>query len=101
MTNSNLAAMSIQDLMALNADVVRIIKAKRAQANTCAVIDFQRGDQVSFNGRQGRPMQGVVREVKRTKVSVDCGINGSWLVGGAMLTKMRQGGTMTTKINAK
>jgi hypothetical protein len=101
MTNSKLATMSLQDLMALNADVVRVIKAKRAQANSTAVYTFQRGDQVSFNGRQGRPMQGVVREVKRTKVSVDCGLNGCWLVGGAMLTKMREGGAMTTKINAK
>lgn len=88
MTKANLAAMTIQDLMALNSEVVRMIKAKRSQANSTAVYQFQAGDQVSFTGKSGVPITGIIREVKRTKVAVNCGVAGNWLVAASMLSKI-------------
>lgn len=87
MINTKLATMSIEELMALNSSVVSMIKAKRSQANASAVYSFAAGDEVKFTGKRGT-VYGKVMEVKRTKISVNCGVDGRWLVAAAMLTKV-------------
>lgn len=87
MTNAKLATMSIEDLISLNSTVVRMIKAKRSQANASAVYSFNAGDEVKFTGKRGT-VYGKVMEVKRTKISVNCGVDGRWLVAASMLTKV-------------
>ncbi len=87
MTNAKLATMTIQELIALNSSVVSMIKAKRTQANSAAVYTFNAGDEVKFTGKRGT-VYGKVVEVKRTKISVNCGVDGRWLVAASLLSKV-------------
>ena len=88
LTVTQLNAMSIQDLLKLNKQVVTIVKEKQRMDNRVASVSLMAGDAVTYmSGRTGGKVSGKVVEVKRTKVVVQSNL-GRFLVPAAMLTKI-------------
>lgn len=88
LTVSQLNAMSIKELIALNKQVVTIVKEKQRMDNRVASVCLMAGDQVTYtSGKFGNKVTGIVREVKRTKVVVESTL-GRYLVPASMLTKV-------------
>lgn len=85
LTVAQINSMSVQDLLKLNKMVVAAVKNKQRMENECAIFNFRKGDKVSYDSsRFGRPVEGEVVEVKRTKVVVL--MNGKqYLVPASML----------------
>lgn len=88
LTVTQMNAMSTKDLLALNKQIVAIIKEKQRMDNRTATFTVAPGDSVSYmSGKLGRKVTGKVIEVKRTKVVVDS-VVGRYLVPASMLTKV-------------
>lgn len=88
LTVTQMNAMSIQDLLKLNKQIVAIVKEKQRMDNRVASVSLMAGDKVSYmSGRLGVKVTGTVREVKRTKVVVES-TAGRYLVPASMLTKV-------------
>ena len=87
-TVTQLNAMTVQELLKLNKQVVEIVKEKQRMDNRTATFGLVVGDTVSYvSGKFGTRETGKVVEVKRTKVVVD-GTRGRYLVPAAMLKKV-------------
>lgn len=85
LTVAQLNAMSVKDLIKLNKMIVTTVKNKQRLENECAIFNFRKGDKVSYeSSRFGRPVEGEVVEVKRTKVVVLMG-GKQYLVPASML----------------
>ena len=85
LTVTQMNAMTVEDLLNLNKQVVAIIKEKQRMNNRTATFAFAPGDQVSYmSGKLGRKITGKVIEVKRTKVVVESSV-GRYLVPASML----------------
>lgn len=88
LTVTQMNAMSVQDLLNLNKQIVAIVKEKQRMDNRVASVSLMAGDKVSYmSGRLGVKVTGTVREVKRTKVVVES-TAGRYLVPASMLTKV-------------
>lgn len=88
LTVTQMNAMSIQDLLKINKQIVAIVKEKQRMDNRVALVGLMEGDKVSYmSGRLGVKVTGTVKEVKRTKVVVDSAA-GRYLVPASMLTKI-------------
>ena len=85
LTVTQMNAMSVQDLLTLNKQLIIIVKEKQRMSNRVATVSFMTGDAVKYNGKFG-PTTGKVLEVKRTKVVVES-TRGRFLVPAAMLSK--------------
>lgn len=86
-TNRELNALNVQELVELNRLVVTMIKSKQATDNRTAIYSFRAGDLVSFtSNRSGMTVRGEVTQVKRTKVVVKTPM-GNYLVPASMLNK--------------
>tara|TARA_B100001027_G_C16010011_1_gene216467 strand:+ start:197 stop:499 length:303 start_codon:yes stop_codon:yes gene_type:complete len=70
----------------LNA-VVDAIKMRRNQLHTSDAHQFKTGDRVSFAGRHGSTLKGVVEKVKIKYVLVRTDSGTRWNVPGSHLTK--------------
>ena len=86
LTVTQMNAMSVQDLLKLNKQLVIIVKEKQRMDNRTSVFNFMTGDAVKYNGKFG-PTTGKVIEVKRTKVVVES-TRGRFLVPATMLSKV-------------
>ena len=87
MTATQLNALSIAELVALNKKIVAIVKEKQRMDNRTATFDFNAGDTVNYmSGKFGTREVGKVIEVKRTKVVVES-TRGRFLVPASMLRK--------------
>ena len=84
LTVSQLNAMTIKDLVALNKQIVAIVKEKQRTDNRTASFNFMPGDRVSYDRVAGARMFGTVLQVKRTKVVVETNL-GRYLVPASML----------------
>ena len=85
LTVTQMNAMTIKDLLALNKQIVAIVKEKQRTDNRTASFNFMPGDRVSYDSnRFGVKVFGTVREVKRTKVLVES-TAGRYLVPASML----------------
>ena len=85
MTASQLNALSVAELLALNKKIVAIVKEKQRMDNRTASFNFMAGDAVSYmSGKFGTRVNGKVVEVKRTKVVVETD-RGRFLVPASML----------------
>src|SRR3990167_2681765 len=51
-------------------EIIAIYKQESARKNAIAVMDFEVGDKVTFEGREGNKWTGKVMKVNRTTVSV-------------------------------
>lgn len=85
LTVAQMNAMSVQDLIKLNKQLVVIVKERQRLENRVATVSFMPGDSVKYTGKFG-PTQGKVLEVKRTKVVVES-TRGRFLVPASMLSK--------------
>jgi len=85
LTVTQMNAMSVQDLLKLNNQLITIVKEKQRMNNRTATFEFNVGDPVKYSGKFG-PTSGKVLEVKRTKVVVES-TRGRFLVPASMLTK--------------
>lgn len=80
-----LASMPVEDLLAINKNVVAIIKEKQRMNNRTASFNFMPGDKVNYTSTKfGGRESGKVLEVKRTKVLVEVA-RGRVLVPASML----------------
>lgn len=84
-TQAQLNSMSITDLVALNKRVVATVKAMQKLNNTTASFSFMPGDAVNFTSKYGARIDAKVLQVKRTKVLVEIGKGGQYLVPASML----------------
>ena len=66
--------------------VIEAVKYARSQGHRQMARSLSIGDQVSFNGRHGRTVNGVVKKINIKYVVVDCGMDGNWRVPAAHLT---------------
>lgn len=88
LTVTQMNAMSIQDLVKLNKQIVAIVKEKQRMDNRVASVGLMAGDDVTYtSGKFGSKVTGKVIEVKRTKVVVQSNL-GRYLVPASMLTKV-------------
>ena len=67
--------------------VVDAIKMRRNQLHTSDAHQFRVGDRVSFAGRHGSTLKGVVEKVKIKYVLVRTDMGQRWNVPGSHLTK--------------
>lgn len=86
LTVTQMNAMTVQDLVKLNRQIVAIVKEKQRMDNRTASFEFMPGDAVKYTGKFG-PTSGKVLEVKRTKVVVES-TRGRYLVPASMLSKV-------------
>ena len=86
MNAAQLNAMSIADLIKLNKQVVAIVKEKQRMNNRTASFSFMPGDAVNFTSKYGARIDAKVLQVKRTKVLVEIGRGGQYLVPASMLS---------------
>lgn len=63
---------TIEELREINKQVVTILRSKQIEGDAVAIRKFHIGQKVSFIGRRGRRMHGVVRGIRRTSIRVDC-----------------------------
>ena len=73
----------------LNA-VVDAIKMRRNQLHTSDAHQFRVGDRVSFAGRHGSTLKGVVEKIKIKYVLVRTDAGQRWNVPGAHLTLIKE-----------
>jgi hypothetical protein len=87
LTATQMNAMTIEDLVKLNRQIVAVVKEKQRMNNHTAIFNFMPGDTVTYtSGKFGNRVTGKVREVKRTKVVVESTL-GRYLVPASMLRK--------------
>jgi len=87
LTATQMNAMTIEDLLKLNRQIVTVVKEKQRMNNRTATFDFMPGDTVTYTSSKfGNRVTGKVREVKRTKVVVES-TSGRYLVPASMLRK--------------
>jgi hypothetical protein len=84
-TNAQLHAMDINALRELNKNVVAIIKARQTKLAAAAATQFYPGQSVTFTGRYGNTIKGVVTKIKIKMISVDAGQQGRWNVAATLL----------------
>ena len=85
MTSAQLHAMDINALRELNKTVVAIIKARQFKLAAVAATQFYPGQAVSFTGRSGMTVKGIVKKVKIKMIAVDAGTSGQWNVAATLL----------------
>lgn len=56
----------------LNHFVVQTLNAKNAMADARAIVNFSVGQKVSFTGKRGRKMVGVVEKIGRSGLIIAC-----------------------------
>lgn len=83
LTVTQMNAMTIQELLKMNKQLVAIVKEKQRMDNRTATFSFKTGDSVKYAGKYGFTT-GTVLEVKRTKVLVQTSY-GRMLVPASML----------------
>jgi hypothetical protein len=89
LTVTQMNSMSIADLLKLNKQVVAIVKEKQRMDNRTASFSFMPGDAVTYmSGKFGVRVTAKVVQVKRTKVVVEIGQGGRYLVPASMLAKV-------------
>lgn len=86
LTATQLNSMTIADLIKLNKQVVAIVKEKQRMNNRTASFSFMPGDAVNFTSKFGARIDAKVLQVKRTKVLVEIGRGGQYLVPASMLS---------------
>ena len=81
--------MSLDELLALNRQIVDQIKSKRFIERVNAIGNFRVNMKVRVKGSQkfGNEV-GIIKEIKRVKADVDFGIKGIWTVPANMLEKV-------------
>ena len=67
--------------------IIDAVKMRRNQLHTSDAHQFRIGDRVSFAGRHGSTLKGVVENVKIKYVLVRTDAGQSWNVPGSHLTK--------------
>lgn len=82
----NIKNLSIEELLELNSEVVRLIKTKRAQASRQAKRGLFQGTKVSFTDNDGNTVTGKVVKTMRKYAKVDTG-RVIWRVPMHALTK--------------
>ena len=82
---SNLAALSEEELVELNREVVRQIKSQRNIEARMKRSLFSAGDKVKWNGRRG-PAEGKIIKVNRKKAIVMCNGFQRWNIPLNMLS---------------
>ena len=87
LTATQMNAMTIQDLVKLNRQIVAVVKEKQRMNNRTATFDFMPGDAVNYTTKYGSKINAKVLQVKRTKVVVEVGQGGRYLVPASMLRK--------------
>ena len=70
--------------------VVDAVKMRRNQLHTSDAHQFRIGDRVSFAGRHGRILKGVVEKIKIKYVLVRTDAGQRWNVPGAHLTVLKE-----------
>ena len=82
----NIKNLSIEELLELNSEGVRLIKVKRAQASRQAKRGLFAGSKVSFTDNDGNTLTGKVVKTMRKYAQVDTG-RVVWRVPMHALTK--------------
>ena len=67
--------------------IIDAVKLRRNQLHTSDAHQFRTGDRVSFAGRHGSTLKGVVEKVKIKYVLVRTDMGQRWNVPGSHLTK--------------
>lgn len=86
MISFELHKMSIEELKALNAEVVSILKHKLNRKQAEIALKFNVGDSVVINSRSGRQLVGTITKINQKTIQVDCGINGIYKASPSLLT---------------
>lgn len=87
LTATQMNAMTVEDLVKLNRQIVAVVKEKQRMNNRTATFDFMPGDVVNYTTKYGSKVNAKVLQVKRTKVVVEVGQGGRYLVPASMLRK--------------
>ena len=87
MSLPNISGLTTQQLIDLNNEVVRLIKARRTADSQRARRALSVGDTVEFNDNYGRTIQGKLKKVMRTRGIVN--VNGHlWKCHLNLLTRI-------------
>ena len=70
MSLPNISGLTTKQLIDLNEEVVRLIKARRAADSAKARCSLSRGTRVSFKDNLGRLTYGTIEKVMRTRANV-------------------------------
>jgi hypothetical protein len=86
---NQIANLSLEELLALNRQIVEQIKSKRFIERVNAIGNFRVNMKVRVKGSQRLgDSVGTIKEIKRVKADVDFGIKGIWTVPANMLEKV-------------
>lgn len=87
-TRINLDALTEEELIALNRDIVerlRMIHQLRAQV---AMVEFRIGERVWFEAEDGRRVEGTVMRWNKKSVSINADCGHRWRVGPSYLRRL-------------
>ena len=70
MSLPNITGLSTEQLIELNEEVIRLIKARRAADSAKARCSLSRGNRVYFKDNHGRLTYGTIEKVMRTRANV-------------------------------
>ena len=88
MSLPNITGLSTKQLIDLNEEVVRLIKARRAADSAQARCSLQRGNRVTFKDNYGRLTYGTIEKVMRTRANVRTQDGRSFKCHLTLLTKI-------------
>jgi hypothetical protein len=81
----NIDALSVEDLIELNKQVVTRIKELQSQAEINAASQFRIGDIVSFTAKDDKKIVGFITAIQKYKVKVFTEENQTWTLPASIL----------------
>ena len=66
----NLAQMSDDELLSLNKEIIALLMARQRHEQREGLLAFDVGERVSFQGPEGRPINGTIKRVNQKTLSI-------------------------------
>lgn len=66
----NLAQMSDDELLSLNHEIIALLMARQRQERREGLLAFSVGERVSFQGPEGRPINGTIKRVNQKTLTI-------------------------------
>lgn len=82
----NLAQMSDDELLSLNHEIIDLLMARQRQERREGLLAFDVGERVSFQGPEGRPINGTIKRVNQKTLTISTD-HGLWKIDPGFVLK--------------
>ena len=82
----NLASMSDDELLSLNHEIIDLLMVRQRQEQRDGLLALSVGEQVSFQGPEGRPISGTIKRVNQKTLTIVTD-HGQWKIDPCFVLK--------------